>query len=91
MTWRLNKLADLHWRCWGDDWALFDGGAGNADLSNRQLRAVTYNQSGAVDLAHLLDTVALELMLPNDPLLSTAVKANLEKLTNAGLIESSEA
>lgn len=89
MTWRLNLLASLHWRRWGDEWALFDIGSGQTHQVET-LTAVTLMmiESGIVDFSSILDSVAVELLLPNSPELSTVLTGILEKLTTAGLIES---
>jgi PqqD family protein of HPr-rel-A system len=89
VAWRLNELASLHWRCWDNEWAVFDVGSGQTHHMDT-LTAVTLLtvEAGAIDSFELQARVAEELLLPNDLELSTAVSGVLDRLVTAGLIES---
>lgn len=88
MSWRLNALAALHWRCWDGEWAVFDVGSGQTHQMDT-LTAVTLIliESGAIDLPALLGLVSSELLLPNDLQLSIAVTDILKSLTGNGMLE----
>lgn len=90
MVWHLNALASLHWRCWDDEWAVFDVGSGQTHQMDT-LTAVTLMMVEAVpvvDFPGLVSRVAEELLIPGSQALSDALSAILERLAAAGLIES---
>ncbi len=88
MTWRLNPLASLHWRCWNDEWAVFDVGSGQTHQLDT-LTAVTLMMLEAhpAGLPDLVSRLAQELLLPGDQTLQAALAAVLARLQGAGLIE----
>lgn len=92
MSWRLNSLVAIHWRCWSDEWAVFDVGSGQTHQMDT-LTAVTLMviEAGAIDLPELLALVASELQLTNDSQLSIAVTDVLKSLTDIGVLEASAA
>ena len=89
VVWHLNMLASLHWRCWNDEWVVFDVGSGQTHQMDT-LTAVTLMmvESTASTLPELVSRIADELLIPSDNQLSDAVGGILEQLAATGLIES---
>lgn len=89
MAWHLNALTSLHWRCWNDEWAVFDVGSGQTHQLDT-LTAVTLMmiETAVLDHSELMSGVAKELLIPTDAELSDALNGVLERLVTAGLIES---
>ncbi|WP_114971795.1 HPr-rel-A system PqqD family peptide chaperone [Rhodoferax ferrireducens] len=89
MVWHLNALASLHWRCWNDEWAVFDVGSGQTHQMDT-LTAVTLMmvEATSLSLSELVSWVAEEMLIPCDQELSHALSGILERLAAAGLIES---
>lgn len=89
VAWHLNALASLHWRCWNDEWAVFDVGSGQTHQMDT-LTAVTLMmiESAALDHSELVSRVAEELLIASPTELSDALNGVLECLLTAGLIES---
>lgn len=89
MAWQLNELACLHWRCWDDEWAVFDVGSGQTHQVDT-LTAVTLMmiETATLDHSELVSCVAQELLIPGQTELSDALNGVLERLVTAGLIES---
>jgi PqqD family protein of HPr-rel-A system len=88
-AWHLNTLASLHWRCWDDEWAVFDVGSGQTHQMDT-LTAVTLMVVGdaPVALAELASRVAAELLVANNQELLDTLNGVLHRLVTAGLIES---
>ncbi|MDO8263481.1 MAG: HPr-rel-A system PqqD family peptide chaperone [Gallionella sp.] len=88
MAWHLNPLASLHWRCWNNEWAVFDVGSGQTHQMDT-LTAVTLMMvvSTPVYLPELVSRVAEELLIPVDQDMSAALSGVLERLVAAGLIQ----
>lgn len=92
MTWVLNPVSGLHWRCWDDEWVVFDQGSGQTHLMN-PVQAATLMQFDARPLSfeQLLDRVAADMStLPHSDLAS-AVSLAIEQLLGLGLLESEPA
>jgi PqqD family protein of HPr-rel-A system len=89
VAWQLNELACLHWRCWNDEWAVFDVGSGRTHQLDT-LTAVTLMtiEPAVIDYSELVSCIAQELLIPNKTELSDALNGVLERLVTAGLIES---
>jgi PqqD family protein of HPr-rel-A system len=89
VAWHLNALAALHWRCWDNEWAVFDVGSGQTHQIDT-LTAVTLMmlEASPVPLPELVSRVAEELLIPGDQELSAALSGVLKRLVAAGLIES---
>lgn len=87
--WKLNSLASLHWRCWNDEWAVFDVGSGQTHQMNT-LAATTVMmfESGPMNLDALCSQVAADLSLPNSAEIETVLEDALAHLVAVGLIES---
>ena len=88
LTWALNPTSGLHWRCWDDEWVVFDQGSGQTHLM-RPLQAATLMQFGAQPLSfeQLLDKVAADMpsLPPSD--LASAVSLAIDQLVGLGLLE----
>lgn len=89
MAWHLNSLASLHWRCWNDEWAVFNVGSGQTHQMDT-LTAVTLMmvEASPVDSSELVSRVAEELLIPGNQELSDVLNGILDRLATAGLIES---
>jgi len=89
VAWQLNELACLRWRCWNDEWVVYDIGSGQTHQMDT-LTAVTLMmiEAAALDDCELVSRVATELLIPSHAELSDALNGVLERLATAGLIES---
>ncbi|WP_286138063.1 HPr-rel-A system PqqD family peptide chaperone [Polaromonas sp. C04] len=89
VVWCLNELASLHWRCWGDEWVVFDVGSGQTHQMDTLTAATLLTlEASAGDIDQLVSRIANELTVPDDRELSNAVQGVLERLAATGLIES---
>lgn len=92
MTWALNPASGLYWRCWDDEWVVFDQGSGQTHVMH-PVQAATLMQFSAQPLSfeQLLDKVAAD-MAPHPPSdLASAVSLAIEQLVGLGLLESKSA
>ncbi|MGM9515319.1 HPr-rel-A system PqqD family peptide chaperone [Roseateles sp. DB2] len=67
--WSLHPLAEFHWRCWGDDWVLFDNGSGQTlQLDALLTAALTELEQAPASLAELQQRLPrlLERPLPDE-------------------------
>lgn len=88
MTWRLNPASSLHWRCWENEWVVFDQGSGQTHLINPVSAAVlTQFGTDQLSLEQLLDKVATDMSLANDSELASAVSLAVEQLLGLDLLE----
>lgn len=92
MTWRLNPASGLHWRCWDNEWVLFDQGSGQTHLINPISAATLMQFEGQfLSIDQLLDRVATDMSLTTSPELASAVSLAVEQLVGLGLLESASA
>ena len=89
MTWCLNGLASLHWRCWGEEWAVFDVGSGQTHQMDTLTGLVLMTvEASSVDTSELMLRLADDLLIPHNQELLDTLNGILERLATAGLIES---
>lgn len=63
--WRLNPRCSLHYRNWGNDWAIFDVGSGQTHAINTVTAvALMHCENGWVALKDLGKSVMADLELP---------------------------
>ena len=88
MAWQLNAMASLNWRCWNDEWAVFDLSSGQTHQMDT-LTAVTLMmlEAAPANLCGLASRVSEELLIPGDQELSNVLTDILKRLEAAGLIE----
>lgn len=88
MVWQLNPLVALHWRCWDDEFVVFDDGSGQThQLSPLTAASLMMLELASAEKSELVSRVSAELMLANDGQLSGIVTEALLALQVAGLIE----
>jgi PqqD family protein of HPr-rel-A system len=86
--WRLDPLAELHWRQLDGEWLVFESGSGDTHHFDLISAAVLIClEAKALDLGGLCEVLAGELQLSNDEDLSARIEALLEQLLKLGLIE----
>lgn len=89
-TWCLNPLASLHWRCWDEEWVLFDAGSGQTHQMDPVAAATLMAiEAGPVSMAELINEVALNLSIEDAAELEEFVLPIVDQLTRLGLIEPS--
>lgn len=89
MTWCLNSLASLHWRCWDEEWAVFDVGSGQTHQMDTMTAVVLMTvEASSVDTSELMLRLADDLLIPHNRELLDTLNGILERLATAGLIES---
>lgn len=87
MIWRLNPLSSLHWRRWGDDWAVFDAASGLTHrLNTLGATSLLLLQEQPADSAELGNRLDEALQIGAEADLSSAVSATLRQLEVAGLV-----
>lgn len=89
MTWCLNGLTSLHWRCWDEEWAVFDVGSGQTHQMDTLTAVVLMTiEASSLDTSELMSRLAEELLIPHNQELLDTLNGILERLATAGLIES---
>lgn len=87
--WFLNPLAALHWRCWDEEWVLFDAGSGQTHQMDPVAAATLMAiEAGPVAMPELISEVALNLSVENAADLEEFVLPIVDQLIRLGLIES---
>jgi PqqD family protein of HPr-rel-A system len=88
VTWRLNPACALRWRRWGDEWVVFDAGAGDThQLDPVGAVALMCFEAAPRSLADLTAEVAAELELPAGATLAGNLADLVRQFGNLGLIE----
>ncbi len=86
--WRLNPACALAWRRWGDEWVVFDSGAGDThQLDPVAAVALLCFEAEPCSLAALSAEVAAELELPQDAALAETLARVVHQFDQLGLIE----
>lgn len=89
MVWKLNEMASLSWRCWNDEWAVFDVGSGQThQMDTLTAAALMIVEVAPASTSELLIKVAEDFSVPNDSILSDVLSDILMRLETTGLIES---
>lgn len=87
MFWQLNQLVSLQWRCWDDEFVVFDVGSGETHQLNPITAATLMMlELSPADMDELISRVSHELMLAPDEQLRIAVNEAVHGLQIAGLI-----
>ena len=88
MTWRLNGLTSLHWRCWHEEWAVFDVGSGQTHQMDTLTAVVlTTVEASSLNTSELMSRLADDLLIPENQELLDTLNGILERLATARLIE----
>jgi len=83
----LHPLAEFHWRCWGDDWVLFDNGSGQTlQLDALLAAALTELEQSPASLAELQQRLPLLLERPLPPAVWPGLAQGLGFLAEQGLL-----
>ena len=88
--WRLHALADLHWRRWNEDWAVFDVGSGQTHRFDTfsALAVLLLEESGGLHVDDLTARISQQLGVVEGPELLQPLAEVLHRLSTLGLIES---
>jgi len=93
--WQLSLLVVLHWRCWDNEWVVYNQGSGDTHLldtfSAFTLMALEEGAATPAQLMTQLDLsqgMGLELPAAQPRAVETHLLAVLQQLEQAGLIES---
>ena len=85
--WRLNPRSSLHYRNWGNEWAVFDVGSGQThEMSTMPAVALMHCENGWIALPQIIAGVAADLDLPPEAF-SHSLQMALEQFESLGLLE----
>lgn len=96
VMWRLKRLASLHWRCWDEEWVLYNQGSGDTHVLDA-FTALTLMalEEGPANSTQLLTHLGAHLAGANDGAKAAAAQEKmqtvLQQLERVGLIEGVEA
>ncbi len=88
--WRLNPKSSLHYRHWGNEWAVFDVGSGHThEMDTISAVALMCCENGWIELRQIVSAVMADLELPSDAYnsLPPLIKNFLTQLTSLGVLE----
>ena len=81
-------MASLKWRCWDDEWAVFDVGSGQThQMDTLTAATLMIVEAAPANTADLLSQVSEDFLLPSDRALSDVLSVILTRLEDTGLIE----
>ena len=81
-------MASLKWRCWNDEWAVFDVGSGQThQMDTLTAATLMIVEAAPANACELLSQVSADFSIPCDKLLSDLLSVILMRLENTGLIE----
>ena len=84
--WRLNPQSSLHYRHWGNEWAVFDLGSGQThEMDTVSAVALMYCENGWIASPQIIDGVMADLELPPDTIIH--IEDLLTQFANIGLLE----
>lgn len=85
--WRLDELAALHWRHWGEEWVSFDEGSGQTFVTDAVVAAaLMVLESGPQTLVELERQVREDLHWPEADPLAERIAEGLQFMTGLGLV-----
>jgi PqqD family protein of HPr-rel-A system len=86
--WQLNPKSTLHYRHWGNEWAVFDVGSGHThEMDTISAVALMCCENGWIELTQIVAAVMTDLELPSDSSLFPLLKNFLTQLTSLGVLE----
>lgn len=86
--WRLNPRSSLHYRHWGDEWAVFDIGSGQThEMETISAVALMHCENGWIGLPQIAEGIISDLALPPDAIPSIFLEDLLRQFTGIGLLE----
>jgi PqqD family protein of HPr-rel-A system len=86
--WRLDRRAELHWRCLDDEWVVFEAASGDTHHLDTIAAAVLMClEADPLDLDGLSEVIASELQVPNRDDLAGRLDDLLAQLQGLGLVE----
>jgi PqqD family protein of HPr-rel-A system len=85
---RLNPLSELSWRCFDDEWAVFDAGSGQThQLDAVRAAVLTTIESSPVAAQELRARLQAEFGFSANAELSNSIDAMLQEFIAIGLVE----
>ena len=82
-------MASLKWRCWNDEWAVFDVGSGQThQMDTLTAATLMIIETAPASTDDILSQVSGDFIIPNDGALSDVLSIILTRLEDTGLIES---
>lgn len=88
LRWCLNDLASLHWRCWEEQWVVFDAGSGQTHCIDALTAAILSRiEREPADTEALIASATQESGINNHAVWSKALNPVLDRLVDSGLIE----
>lgn len=86
--WRLDRRAELHWRCLDDEWVVFEAASGDTHhLDTISAAVLMCLEADPLDLDGLSEVIASELHLPDRDDLASRLEGLLGQLQALGLVE----
>lgn len=91
MQWRLNPLAQLHWRGWQTEAVAFEVLSGQMSVLDALEAAVmSCFEAGPQELRTLTEELAADMSLPADTVLQDRIRAIIEDFVARGWLEAAE-
>lgn len=88
MIWKLNAMASLKWRCWNDEWAIFDVGSGQThQMDSLTAATLMIVEAAPAQLTDLILQISEDFLVPSDKNLSDVLAIILTRLEDTGLIK----
>lgn len=86
--WRLNPKSSLHFRHWGNEWAVFDAGSGQThEMDSVTAVALMYCETDWISLPVIAAGVAEDLNLATSVNLSEILRGTLAQFVSLELLE----
>ena len=86
--WRLNPRSGLHYRCWGNEWVVFDVGSGQThEMDTVSAVCLMYCENGWISLPDIARGVMKDLDLSGTAPLTDSLQTALNQFTGLGLLE----
>ena len=86
--WRLNPRSALHYRCWGNEWVVFDVGSGQThEMDTVSAVCLMHCENGWISLPEIAHGVTMDLDLSGTGSLTDRLQTALNQFTSVGLLE----